>query len=415
MDRRRRLAVVQFWLVVDGLRTPLEDDISSDEEVPSSVPMWTQSDRNDLAQIHDAYLSGPQLKIAEKSKESVRQFLKAGNHASRQQYIRARSAILKTQSYAYQDMEAQDFPEFKTTELYYKYLASDDAHGGLSSRSSEEITRSSSRTSSNLQTKPSLPHLLHKEHPTKDLEDWDFDTLAQTRVVDAEEPSHSVECSPQASGRTPRIAQTAIVEAMEAALNDIIEQRPVNISGHDSSQHREGPPTEALYSRRSSLDISNERDDRIRPVLKERSKKQPPSIASLGLVKGIEESVFAESDELFPDDDAHLKPVSEDGSPSREQQSSEDDEVHQAAPGDLGLAEAISALSYDIEKLFTQEAVIDSLYRKAELTNNVIELRILKKSKASLQREIRRKELQRQQYIVQESDNSLFVRALGHV
>jgi hypothetical protein len=41
-----------------------------------------------------------------------------------------------------------------------------------------------------------------------------------------------------------------------------------------------------------------------------------------------------------------------------------------------------------------------------------VELRILRKSKASLQREIRRKELQRQQYIVQESDNSLYVSGL---
>lgn len=54
---------------------------------------------------------------------------------------------------------------------------------------------------------------------------------------------------------------------------------------------------------------------------------------------------------------------------------------------------------------------MDSLTTKAELTNNAAELRILRKSKASLQREIHRKELQRQQYIVQESDNSLYGRA----
>ena len=59
----------------------------------------------------------------------------------------------------------------------------------------------------------------------------------------------------------------------------------------------------------------------------------------------------------------------------------------------------------------TQESIVDSLTTKAELTNNAAELRILRKSKASLQREIQRKELQRQQYIVQESDNSLYGRA----
>ncbi len=68
-------------------------------------------------------------------------------------------------------------------------------------------------------------------------------------------------------------------------------------------------------------------------------------------------------------------------------------------------------MTNDIDKLATQEAVVDSLTKKAELTNNNAELRILRKSKASLQREIRRKELQRQQYVIQESDNSLYGRS----
>jgi sorting nexin-25 len=55
--------------------------------------------------------------------------------------------------------------------------------------------------------------------------------------------------------------------------------------------------------------------------------------------------------------------------------------------------------------------VVESLTKKAELTNNTAELRILRKSKASLEREIRRKELQRQQYVIQESDNSLYGRS----
>ena len=89
----------------------------------------------------------------------------------------------------------------------------------------------------------------------------------------------------------------------------------------------------------------------------------------------------------------------------------EEEEIHEAAPGDLGLAEAVDALTAEIERLVTQESIVDSLTSKAELTNNAAELRILRKSKGSLQREIQRKELQRQQYIVQESDNSLYGRA----
>jgi sorting nexin-25 len=114
-------------------------------------------------------------------------------------------------------------------------------------------------------------------------------------------------------------------------------------------------------------------------------------------------------DDLFGDEDRFL---SEEPSDSDDERNGDDaDAVHEAAPGDLGLAEAITALSNDIDKLVAQEAVVDSLLRKAELTNNAAELRILRKSKASLQRELRRKELQRQQYVLQESDNSLYGRS----
>lgn len=90
---------------------------------------------------------------------------------------------------------------------------------------------------------------------------------------------------------------------------------------------------------------------------------------------------------------------------------SDEDQVQEAAPGDLGLLEAIDALNADIEKLTAQKQIVDSLTAKAELTNNAAELRILKKSEQSLEREIKRKEMQRQQYVVQESDNNLYGRA----
>ena len=91
---------------------------------------------------------------------------------------------------------------------------------------------------------------------------------------------------------------------------------------------------------------------------------------------------------------------------------SEDDPIQEAAPGDLGLIEAIDALNADVERLTAQKQIVDSLTAKAELTNNAPELRILRKSEQSLQREIKRKEMQKQQYVVQESDNSLYGRAV---
>ncbi len=152
-----------------------------------------------------------------------------------------------------------------------------------------------------------------------------------------------------------------------------------------------------------------------------------PSLASLGLVSAASRIGVFEDDDLFGDDQAKYlsddesdmagsgmleeREKAERGERGEAETEGADDGVHEASPGDLGLVEAIAALGEDIGRLGAQEAVVDSLLRKAELTNNTAELRILRKSRASLQREMRRKELQRQQYALQETDNSLYGRA----
>src|SRR5262249_54976103 len=152
-------------------------------------------------------------------------------------------------------------------------------------------------------------------------------------------------------------------------------------------------------STRGSLDLPRPAS----PMPTKEKEKEKPSIASLGLVGDPARRSFLD-EKIFAEEEKFLEDERED---SDANDKTDEDEIHQAAPGDLGLAEAIDALTLDIEKLVTQESIIDSLTRKAELTNNTAELRILKKSKSSIQREINRKELQRQQYIIQESDNSL--------
>lgn len=83
-------------------------------------------------------------------------------------------------------------------------------------------------------------------------------------------------------------------------------------------------------------------------------------------------------------------------------------EILLAAPGDLKLEEQIKILDGDIDALSEQSEILESLIKKAELTNNVSELKILRRSIASLEKEISSKELQKEQYIVQENENSLF-------
>ncbi|KAG0088556.1 Intermediate filament protein [Podila epicladia] len=83
------------------------------------------------------------------------------------------------------------------------------------------------------------------------------------------------------------------------------------------------------------------------------------------------------------------------------------DNVHLAAPGDLLLATRIKKLEQDIETVRKQESIVETLIRKAERQGRQEELRILKKSKSALRREILSMEYQKTQYEVQEAENMI--------
>ena len=205
----------------------------------------------------------------------------------------------------------------------------------------------------------------------------------------------------------PGANQDRMVEAMEAALNDIIDDQPPPTTARGL-----GYDTRALVTSSVHDLTPSERQvgsSRARSLSSER-KREKPSLVSLGLVNvspGFsvfsDDDIFGEEEKLLEDEHGDLEGAAGEGDSA--------DDIPQAAPGDLDLAEAIAALSSDIERLVVQESIVDRMIRKAELINNIAELRILNKSKLSLQRELQVKEGQRQQYIVQESDNNLYGRA----
>jgi sorting nexin-25 len=421
MDRQNLMPLVQFWIVVDGFRNPLEDD--NDEFVgDSDGRSWTTSDRNDLAQINEAYLSKPEINISPVGGETIKTFLRAGKNATNAQHHAARRAVLKAQTNAYEEMKDSHFVNFKKSDLWYKFLATEDAVVSPTTKLAQsEATDDSPSSNSNRTSKPlpagnviaKEPDLRRAVASASDLrgvgkldalefasrrsfdglrtplfdDDLDSDPLARSTA--------SLDSDPDGFGAT--IQDSKVVDAMQAALNDIMEEQPDKDSLFSDSTLRSPVDDDSL---RGSLDIA--RSLSFGP----KREREKPSIASLGLVESTaRKGVF--EDDLFGEETRFAEDDKEDESDSK----NVEDEIIEAAPGDLGLAEAIDTLTLDIEKLVTQESIVDSLTKKAELTNNAAELRILRKSKASLQREINRKELQRQQYIIQESDNSLYGRA----
>lgn len=458
MDRQQLMPLVQFWLVVDGFRTPLEDDGPEGEQLPLQLPPWTESDRLDLAQIDAAYLSRPELKVPTSSKAIIQDFLKAGRKATPEQYYRARREILRAQSAVLEEMRVKHFGNFKKSDLFYKALAAEEASNRLApppapGPSTEQLSSSTPSLPPRAISYANKPTVVTRLGPrlqpsrrggsASDLRAMNINggsgldgLTGARRSVDEDSPNplfddddiaddtlaDSVQSLDQEVA--PPVPDTKVVQAMEQALNTILEDtRPATAEDLRASLFSsEGDAASSIFTdreeRRGSVDIPRSVRDSVdlqRPVrtageaAKQPAKEQEkPSLASLGLVSAASRIGVFVDDDLFEDENKFL---ADERSDSDANNNDDADHVHEAAPGDLGLAEAITVLTNDIDRLVAQDAVIDSLLRKAELTNNTAELRILRKSKASLQREIRRKELQRQQYVIQESDNSLYGRS----
>jgi sorting nexin-25 len=430
MDRKGRMRLVQFWIVVDGFRNPLEADNDEPEQELQDTP-WTPSDRMDLEQMYEAYLTKPELTVPDHDRQAVRDFLRAGRSADIRLYVSARRAVLRAQTSVFEEMKEHHFDNFRKSDLFYKWLATEES--SIMSAASEghpELSRSLSvggerdrplhreaRPAAVLSPKsPRAPELRRPAMSSSDLKSFIKPSVVASPVrqsidggrprplfddeVEDERMTRSVSALSSMDldieSDLPQDNSAQVVDAMQAALNEIMDE-----------------PDSGLILSTDNLVTSNDSPrnslDGARPTLAQTRSK--PSIASLGLVGAVSSKGVFE-DDLFGEEEKFAEDEKED---SDLMDKSIEDDIHEAAPGDLGLTEAISTLNADIDRLTAQDAILDSLTKKAELTNNAAELRILRKSKQSLAREIHRKEMQKQQYTIQESDNSLYGRAAVNI
>lgn len=134
-----------------------------------------------------------------------------------------------------------------------------------------------------------------------------------------------------------------------------------------------------------------------------------PTDSTVALSKSASTGAIAQlrkNKRVFEDDDV--------GDSDEEEMEDRDDidafdlhSIRVAAPGDLNLSTEIAKLTARIDKLSSQEAVVNALMRKAELTGNQNELKILARSLDSLRRELRQTIFQKAQYEAQENENQI--------
>jgi sorting nexin-25 len=352
MDQADLMRLVQFWIVVDGFRNPLEVETEEGQDYIGALPTWTESDRADLAQIHEAYLSKPELKILPEARRAVAEFLKAGRKATPQQYHNARRSLLQAQTAAYEQLQEPYFRRFKKSNLYYKWLAMDEA-ANTPPATTPAVSRTHSRQNSSLYA------------PQGDLRRAvasSSDLKSQGSAKINEPPARrSLDVAPSTSKRAPLFDDeydsdplahstaslnsdfghdrtggndTRVVDAMQAALTDIMDEPEGSIfyePGLKSPVDND--------SMRGSLDLPRALSPN--PQGQQGKESLRPSIASLGLV-GEPRTRGVFDDDLFGDEQKFLEDEVDDPVPNEK---ADDEAIHEAAPGDLGLAEAIDALT----------------------------------------------------------------------
>ncbi|TKA74699.1 hypothetical protein B0A55_05092 [Friedmanniomyces simplex] len=426
MDRAQLMRLVQFYLVVDGFRYPLEGD---NDEAPPGVA--EDPDRMDIGQMYESYLSKSELQTAEAALVDVQPCLRTGRKASLQEYLVARRAVLRTQTRVYNYMKETHFENFRKSDLYYKWLAIDDNPAQAAAQSKQVGSMLSPDSAASSDTSPvkarrPQPPNARREPELRRAVLSSSDLRTSTRVFrSAAEPRRSLDDMKRPALFDDAVESEQMTQSLTSLREDDSDGESVQRAQEEAAAVREmqtalddivgrEQDTASLFSEstgRQSLDVESQADThtQVRPVMSSRSSTQDrPSIASLGLVgapssRGVfVDDLFAEEAQKFAEDEREDSNGPDD---------SEAEQIQHAAPGDLGLAEAVHALGAEIEKLNAQKGVLDSLTAKAELTNNAAELRILRKSEQSLQREIKRKEMQKQQYVVQEGDNDLYGRA----
>jgi sorting nexin-25 len=394
MDRRSRSLLVQFWLTVESFKNPLESvesDDSGDDDL--NPPSLISTAKEDISMIYELYFSGTPphsslSTISSKYVSSIRDFVSEASPTPTMER-KARKSVMLVQRQVEQAM-GQDFEEFERSELWFRVVEDIGASRVTnsvqeqprmaSSVSAESLPSSKSKTSSRPQRPPSQhrseqssftlpasrtdPSLLDSGSLFKDPQNYQgipatpssLDVLMSP--FSGSEPDNSrapLFDDPGGTGKASRESESTI-QAIQAALSDII-------------------------------------------ALDNQQINKPSSPTSSQRFLGAEHYPSSSADGVGSTDDDENR-GEEIGDPTQ-------DSFHLPGPGDLQLSIEISRLAEKISALQVQDAMLDSLLKKAELTGDVQELRLLQKSRSSLNRELRELSFQKTQFEQQEVANRL--------
>ncbi|GAA5828421.1 hypothetical protein JCM11251_006238 [Rhodosporidiobolus azoricus] len=525
LERRQHASRAQFWLLVEGLKDPLED---ASTEQPSAIGFTTTFHQSiastaydDVKMIWDAYLALNPFDSNERHLSTIQAFVENGSIVDAAALRQVRNSLFAVQSDVLDLLEEEDFPAFARSDLYFKAIAdlpsntstppspaphtleplqmvdprprrprshSNPQLSPIRTSPTPPITRRITPNPPFRPPSPALPY--HASFDRTETAPPQLTYHAASSARQMMQPPSSYDAWPKYA--PPRKASESSLSGLSASLSSLPPAKRKSTGLSDSLDFLMSPsPDEKERSPLFEVDKSAEEDatpllddddyvqvqtieaiqDALNSILASDDRAQPQEKPTLTLPSGAAASTSASLASLsepvsptatvphraFGDNRSHPPPPprhpsitglatrsnpatlrsrpASDGTVSSlpatktrgkaifdEPEDSLDDleidtvdspgtfdpsSVRVAAPGDLHLPAEIARLAESLDKLRGQEAVVSALIRKAELTGNASELKILTKSRDGLQREIRAATFQKDQYQAQATENQL--------
>jgi sorting nexin-25 len=338
--------------------------------------------------IHDLYFSGSIVApafstISKKHVDIIRDFVRNHPDPTQAAQRRVRRSVLLAQRQIEKDME-QDFEDFERSDLWFRVLNDTDFSG----TDTRDVNRHSVILSQSLPLTNSEQHL----------------------------PSHFV------SDGTSPASSSAFTIQRTASAGSFLSSKPTNNIGVLMS-----PISSETGAESTRAPLFNDAEDELQ---REEEKRMEAIHAALTDIMAVENEETGPS--LFRDDSTDVdellktsstlnkgkhRGVFDDVEPEEPDEgdegglensiTGENHPYRPAGPGDLQLSFEIDRLGDKITHLEAQESMLDNLIRKAELTGDTQELKLLNKSKWSMSRELRELRFQKTQYEQQENANRL--------
>ena len=425
MDRRNRSLLVQFWLTVESFKNPLESvdtDGSDDEDEPLLDPGQSATLKEDISLINELYFSSPApdpvlSAVAKKHVDTIRSFGQDAATSTPASERRVRRSVMLAQRQVEREME-QDFDDFQRSELWFRVVADIEANGRRAAPTDDSPLRSRS--------------------PFATRRDRDIEGLPASTSRHASKPPLARSESSPIIGLSTRQAQlmpsplpiqgssrpaVSNLQVLMSPVDDhdgsvAASRAPLFNDPEDAEQQAQSQRMEAIQAALTDIIALDKQHEQVHAGASSDNLSIQASTVSSStrLVREKRRMVFdddieeEEEEEEEEEDDADIEGEGE-GSGLREDDAEDQDKAHGsfqlAGPGDLQLAQEIERLAGKVAKLQTQDAMLDTLIKKAELTGDAQELRLLRRSKGQLTRELRELRFQRAQYEQQESANRL--------